>query len=411
VHNYWQNIARVAGGAIVAQAIPFLGSFIIARLYAPDAFGEYSVWVAVVTWLVVIMTCRLEQGLALISNGDDRALATSNILTIAVQVGAALATITFIALLLGSTSLSAPLALLVMLVPTALMLAAIQTIQFYNAAEGRYGRLNFFRILIAASILSAQLASVLLSTSSIALAAGHLIGVAMPLLLLLLTMPRKAMAMQTLPNAWRFLKQHKPYALYSMPADLINKISLTLPVIFTTSNYGPENAGLLAMAIKILGAPISLVGASILDVYRQYAASEHEQFGRSDRIFLRTLCVLSAIAAIVFFAGTFLIQPASDFLFDERWRSTGSVAIILLPLFCARLITSPLTYSVYIAGKQWVDLAWQLALLTATAFVFSLDANYELTLAIYCWTGVGLYAIYLALSFYFAKGELGAHYH
>ena len=78
-------------------------------------------------------------------------------------------------------------------------------------------------------------------------------------------------------QGWRsltaFWSRHRRFPQYSLPADAVNTAAVQLPVMVVAGRFGAEAAGLLAMTLKTLGAPIGLLGKSVLDVFKRYAAA------------------------------------------------------------------------------------------------------------------------------------------
>ena len=70
--TFWRNTASVLSGTVVAQAIPLVGTLIMARLYAPAHFGIFAAWLAIVTVLAVALTGRFESSLAVVDDGEAR---------------------------------------------------------------------------------------------------------------------------------------------------------------------------------------------------------------------------------------------------------------------------------------------------------------------------------------------------
>ena len=78
----------------------------------------------------------------------------------------------------------------------------------------------------------------------------------------------------------------------------------------------------------------------------------------------------------------------------------------LLPRFGLGFIASPLSYIVYVVGKQHLDLIWQLALLGVTLTTLLLIASFNTALLCYS-VGYGLlYIIYLWMSYQFSCGSV-----
>src|SRR3546814_16936536 len=58
--TFWKKTASVLSGTLVAQAIPLVGTLIVARLFAPADFGVFAAWLAIVNVLSVVLTARFE---------------------------------------------------------------------------------------------------------------------------------------------------------------------------------------------------------------------------------------------------------------------------------------------------------------------------------------------------------------
>src|SRR3546814_14265914 len=73
--TFWKNTASVLSGTLVAQAIPLVGTLIVARLFAPADFGVFAAWLAIVNVLSVVLTARFESSLAVVPDGPPRDIA------------------------------------------------------------------------------------------------------------------------------------------------------------------------------------------------------------------------------------------------------------------------------------------------------------------------------------------------
>ena len=81
------------------------------------------------------------------------------------------------------------------------------------------------------------------------------------------------------------------------------------------------------------------------------------------------------------------------------------MALWLLPRFVIGFVASPLSYMVYVAGKQHLDLIWQLALLTMTLVTLLLFNSTQWALISYGVGYGGLYLVYLLMSYKFSLGS------
>lgn len=404
--SYWRSVASVLTGTALAQIIPIIGSLVIARLYAPAEFGVFSAWLGIVLLLGVVLTGRFETALAVEVDGEPRRLAVVSTLATACLVACAAAILLAIGAVFAPVVIDDfPSVLIVASVPTALAIAAAQTWQSWAAAEGSYRQLSLMRIAQAGAVTLIQVIAGVFHASADTLAIAHLLGVIVGLAFSTYLMPVGTFPLgQAIMTIRRFWSRQRRFPLLSLPADAINTAAAQLPLLIVASRFGAETAGLLAMTMRILGAPIGLLGKSVLDVFKRHAATSFRERGECRSDYLRTFKVL-ALGSLAFCAVMVLASESLFALaFGEVWRGAGTIAVWLLPLFALRFIASPLSYMVYIAGKQHVDLFWQIALLGMTVTSLSIPTNHQLALQAYSAGYSMLYVIYLAMSYRFSLG-------
>jgi len=398
---FWKNVTSVLTGTVVAQAIPILGSLAIARLYTVDDFGIYSAWLGIVLILSVISTGRFEASIAVQAPGKQQHLAfqATNFFIIAMGVF-----LTCILIFLTQIDISwlniFELDFLLLLVPTGMVMAFSQTQQSFLAASGQYKLLSTLRVVQALLIVVPQILIGYWFKSPIHLAISHFVGIFITIFIVkyfnpdlkLFTFYKKKLLLS-------FYKRYKKFLLYSLPADSMNSLSAQLPVIVITVNFGPETGGILALTMRTLGAPIGILGKSVLDVFKKYASDEYRLLGSCSNIYLKTFYYLTCLAGIFSIFIFYFSEVLFTTLFGSEWVQAGEIAILLLPLFALRFIASPLSYLIYIAEKQNVDLIWQICLLFMTLIVLYSEASFEDTIKFYSAGYAILYLFYIRLTY------------
>jgi O-antigen/teichoic acid export membrane protein len=405
--RYWRNVGTVLTGTVIAQIIPIVGALVIARQYSPAEFGVFAAWLGVVLFLGVLITGRFETALAIVPDGEPRRLAMLATLVTAAMAACIAAVFGGLILQLMPTIANRlPPTLVILLVPTALAVASAQAWQSWAAAEGKYRHLSLMRIAQAAAITIGQITVGVFSPSANALALTHLGGVIAGLALLAcLIRPGFFPKYETKRTVLNFWSQYRRFPMFSLPADAINTGAAQLPILLVAGRFGADIAGLLAMTMRILGAPIGLLGKSVLDVFKRHAATSYRERGECRADYVRTFRVL-AIASVAFCVVMASVsEPFFALAFGENWRGAGTIAVWLLPLFALRFIASPLSYMVYIAGKQHVDLAWQVALLAMTIAALNIPHEHDIALQAYSAGYSLLYIVYLAMSYRFSLGN------
>lgn len=406
--SFLQATRGVVIGMVIAQAIPLLGSLVIARLYAPAEFGEFSTWLGVVMMAAVFVTGRFEMALVIEADGEPRRFALVATLVTIFSAVAALFVVVLVAYLVLHDVSGITLGLVLIFLPASLLMAVVQTWQSWAAAEGLYRQLSLIRIAQALGITCLQVVAGNLAPSALGLAIGHLLGLLLGVAVAAWTMP---IAMPDFRN-WvgfrgqlvAFWVKHKQFPLFALPADFINTAAGQLPLFFIASQFGSEASGLYALAVRILGGPISLLGTAVLDVFKRSAAVSFRERGNCREEYLRTFKVLAGLGLLLAFGVVLLAEPLFAWAFGQNWRHAGVIAAWLMPMFALRFVASPLSYVFYIADGQRVDLMWQAGLLCMTMLVFHVGMNFETTVKAYAVGYAGMYVIYLLLSYRYSKG-------
>lgn len=403
--KFWRALATVLSGSVIAQSVPVIASVFIARIFAPSEFGHFSTWLALVTVLTVILTLRLEKTYVILESKELRTQAL--LITIAVISGlATLGCIGFLALkLLVGMSFPALMGTLICL--GSALTASVQASLAWQAANGYFKSLSICRVVYTTGVAACQIGFGLLYPSSISMVSGYILGQVICILfsfLLVIKLQHSAFEIPRRRDIIFFVTQHKKFPTFSLPADFLNTLIAQFPVVYISNYIGALEAGLYAMSIKVLGAPIGLLGAGVLDVFRRSAAQEFRAEGHCKTSYLRTLKLLISLSVLITVGLFFCIDSIFEVFFGKGWAGSASIATLLLPMFAMRLVASPLSYIVYIADRQHIDLMWQVCLCIMTVSVFLVGSEFEAALWHYSMAYTALYGVYLWMSFRISWG-------
>jgi O-antigen/teichoic acid export membrane protein len=399
--SYWKNVSVVFSGAVVAQIIPIVGALFIARLYTPSDYGAYSLWLAVVFILGVIFTLRYEAALALEGDGEERSSAVVATLFTTVLVGVLFSAIIAIIWLAFPTLVEKFSYLaLISFIPAGIFLAFNMVLQGWAAADGRYNQLNALRLIFASSVTLLQIAAGLVFASELTLLLMHTLGLFISFCFALCLYPIPIKSIKSIRCTMvSFWQRRRRFPIFSLPADLTSTVTAQLPLIIVTSRFGNEIGGIFALTLRILSAPLGILGKAVLDVFKRYAVVEMNETGSCKNIYKKTFKILllgsiGLVVGVLLFA-EWLFTAA----FGSEWADAGLYAIWLLPLFALRFIASPLSYTIYIVEKQNWDLVWQIGLLMVTFIALSVSGDFRSVILFYGYAASLMYLIYLYLTY------------
>jgi O-antigen/teichoic acid export membrane protein len=294
------------------------------------------------------------------------------------------------------------------LIPSALFFAISQLWQSLAACDGKYRQLSIIRIVQSSAVTIAQIIAGIFQPSATSLSfshgAGALIGVGVCFFVMPVWSACPHTFCEVFINVRQMLIRYKRFPQIALPADGINTLSGYLPLFILGSRFGDEVVGWTALALRVFGAPIALLGGAVRDVFKNSSSEAFRARGECRKEYLHTfnLLLICSLIAVPFFM--LISERLFVVFFDENWRQAGVICGWLAPMFAMRFIASPLSYTMYIAEKQNYDLVWQVALLITTVIAFIFPSSYKHALITYSMGYSLLYGGYCLMSYRFSKG-------
>ena len=163
----------------------------------------------------------------------------------------------------------------------------------------------------------------------------------------------------------------RAFPLVLAPAALFNQASQQLPVLAIGYIYGLHEAGLYALALRVCGAPLGLIGQAVAQVY----ASEFRiVLGRASGAIAqhyRTLLIsLFFIGALVVGGLIVVLKVGDQFIFGRAWSRLGDVALALMLMLVVDFATNPISMTLGYLQRQSYQLYWDVFRLVVVAVVF-----------------------------------------
>ncbi|MGZ8318944.1 MAG: lipopolysaccharide biosynthesis protein [Telluria sp.] len=409
--TFWKHVITVLSGALGAQALPLLAAPLITRMCTPAEMGAFSVWFGIIAVAAIGATLRLEAAMVL----DHGALQQRTCF----RVVAWSATILALALtggLAAARALDMPflrqlswLAVLTIGLG-AWLTATMQTTLAYATSHNAFGKAARAKVLAAGTIALAQVGLLYSGMGGAALLAGHLLGLFAGLYAarLLLSPPAATTGWRLDLQQRLYLRRHEKFWRFSLPSNLLNVLVGQLPLFLIGARHGAMAAGLFALTQRVLGAPIALLAASVLEVFKRQSVHDFQTLGNCEQAYrytFKALLLLGLGPSVVLFC----FSPSLfAWVFGEPWRAAGELARNLAPLYFLNFIASPLSYVFFVAGKQKKELVWQVALFAMTAGVFLMPLSLHESVLYYAIGYSALYLVYLHMSWQCSQNRLEA---
>lgn len=363
--TYSRNVLILITGTSLAQVIPIAVSPILTRLYSPDQFGVFAIYIAMISIVGVIITGRYEQAIHLPSKESD----AFHVTALSIGISIALSAILMILILIFSELIikwigGAALRPWLYLIPVStLMIGVYQALSYWSNRKSKYKRLAISRTAQSGSSTLAQLGIGYAGGGMIGLQSGQIIGqiIATNVLIRQIWCEEKnTILILKYPKMLALAKKYINFPKYLIAAACLNTAANQLPILLFATFYNISVVGYLSLTQRVMAAPLSLISNAIGDVFRQEASHAYIANKNCKEIYLKTLKRLILISFIPFLVFFFMAPRLFSIFFGENWRVAGVYAQILLPMAFLQFIVIPLSSMFSIAQKAKLDLLWQI---------------------------------------------------
>lgn len=370
-----RNVLTLLTGTGIAQLIPFLLTPALSRLYTPEQFGLFALFLAVASSVSTAATGRYE--LAIMIPRNETAAAQVHAVSLLLNLGFCLALLLIVML--------APLALpgglywpgaralagWLYAVPLAVLLNGLNlSLSYWCNRQKLFALMARRKIVQSAATAGLQLACGLLGAAAAGLMLASLAGQLLAAALMASLVWRRSARWRCRlrwRRLWAAAGRYRNFPFYLVPAHTLSAVSSQFPVLFINAVFGLGSSGLYMLAERVLGAPLSLIAASVADVFRQQISQARLERGDCREEFILTLKKLLLVATPPFLLLALCSPWLFVLLFGPQWRLAGDYAQLMCPMFFLRFVCNPLSVVAIIVQKNRSELLWQGALLAALA--------------------------------------------
>lgn len=365
-NRFVRNVATVASGTAVAQAITLAFYPIISRVYGPTAFGVVGVFMSAVSILAPLAAFAYPIAIVLPKDhADAKGLIRLSLIIAGVSASLGLLLIAILSNQIVALFKLQQIAPFVLLLPVVLLFQAMQDVAQQWLIRTKQFSLSSRVVMLQALLINGAKAGLgLLQPLAVTLVLISAAGFALQAVMLTLGArwfgTREDAAgtegpAKTLPE---LAHQYRDFPLFRAPQDLLNALSHGLPVILLAGFYGPAIAGLYALSYSVLAAPVSLLGNAVGNVlYPRLAEAARNGEDLRRLVLIPTggllLTGLAPFGTIMLFG-----PPLFAWVFGEEWREAGEYARWLALWMTFLFFNMPSNKAIPVIGLQHLQLGF-----------------------------------------------------
>jgi O-antigen/teichoic acid export membrane protein len=323
---FFKNVSFVFGGKIYITILGFFLTPIIARLFEPKDYGEFTLFNTVVQNLVIISTLSLTLAISTVKVKKLEKVFNLTITTIIFF------SIVFIWVMYGfnsrldtfflTTIFSRYWYILSIGVALSSLIAALSSLN---------SRMRRFKINASINVTESTSAKFLtllfgwLNFESLGLILSDVISKFISFFILAIKLPKNIKL--KLLSYWEIksaLYQYKSFPLYSMPSAWLGIISNQFIILTVAYLYSKETLGLLSMTIGLLNLPLHLLSNSLQPVITEKLAAIRDG-EKSNRFYEKMLLLGLFISTLCFTFIYFIPTYFYDLFLGEKWSGIEEI--------------------------------------------------------------------------------------
>jgi len=412
--EFSSNVLTLMTGTTIAQAIPIAISPILTRIYTPEDFGIFALYMSVATIISVVATGGYEHAIMLPKKDEDAVniVALSVIISCFVSFLVLLMVFVFnsqITSILGNPEISSWL----YFVPITVLFSGIyQSFNYWTNRKKYYKRLSGSKIVQSGTTVTTNLVLGFNGVGSAGLILGSIFGQISAIFVLgknILIQDNKVFKNINKFKIIMFARKYIDFFKFSTFSSILNTLSFSLFTILLSKVFSIAILGFYSLIYRILTLPSALVGNSISQVYFQESTIQKKKFGNNKNIFKVTIKKLTLISVLVYLPMYFYIEELVIFVFGGKWHISGEIAKILIPLMFIRFISSVMSSTLTTYEKQKPGLFINFILAFSVIVIFGITYTNKLGLYQFFYLYVFIMSMwyFLFLGYYYrlSKGK------
>ena len=406
--SFLRNVITLSAGMGLASFISFCFLFILTRLFTPEEFGKWDVFMRIIQLVAILFTLRLEMTIVLPK--DQKEATKVSLLSLVI-----LSVLSFLSLIIFflfhdyfNSLIGNPFdSWWLILIPLGgFFLGFYNILLNWNSRFENYKKIS--KSNVVHSSVSSPLSAVLYFlglSSALGLILGQIFARVIAVYFLIhnfFSEIKKIKFSEFLNSSKNLIKKYKSFPLFEIPQSLLQRFSNDIIFYFTAFAFGGATVGILSVSEKILAKPLNIISESFKVAFYQRLTIEKNK----TTFFLKSVLGMFFFGVIAVCLIYFIPVDAFKFLLgDNDWVKVGLYIKIISPLVLSRFVFVMASGAIAYRLKNHITLLWRILYCVLLIILFSCikwDSDEELLL-IYSVLGALMYLFLGILSFFVLK--------
>lgn len=332
-------------GTVIAQLISILLQPFLRRLFLPETFGAYSVYLSAVGIIAVVASLRYDDAIVLPKKDKESA----NVLFLSLISNFIINLLIFLIILIWGKKIiillnipsSFPISILYLVPLSVFLVNTYQSFNYWLIRKKKYYSVSLNKLIRRGSEGISQISFALLKNPK-GLIFSDIIGQSANVITTIIQGFKYGFSCKfiSVSKLKYVLEKYSDFPKYNLIPALMSTCSYFLPPIFINKFFSAENTGYFDLSKLLLSIPLALVASSLSNVLLQRIA---EKFGKRDSfvnelkpvLFVVTaICITELLVILLFGVGIF------KFAFGDNWGISGEISKIMVWSFAFNFFVS-----------------------------------------------------------------------
>lgn len=351
------DVLTLAGGTTFAQILMVIAVPILTRLYGPEDFGVWALYISI-TGIVSVIVCLRYEFSIMLPESDEEAINLLGLCFLAVLFVTSLSLVLiwysrdFIVEILNSPQIRD---YLWFIPPFVFVNGIFLALNSWNSRTKLFKRLSISKVSSSISTVVMQISlGFMRKNSPWGLIIGNLGGQAVATLILggQIWKDDRRLIKKSLGwgKIYKGFKRYHKFQFIDTWSALMNSISWQLPAFLLAAFFSPAIVGFYSLGFRLLQLPMSLVGSSISQVFFQRASRAFSE-GTLPSLVESVFRMLVLIGMFPILILTITGSDVFTVIFGSAWTEAGVYAQILSLWAFIWFISSPLS-TIYVVVEE-----------------------------------------------------------
>lgn len=404
-NQIFKDVSTLFSGSVIAQFIGFAFLPVLTRLFLPEEFGVFYLFLTTASILSLIATGGYEKSFVLTkSDNDARHLLLFSLLLSAVVTILSFLIILFLQQFGDKLFQSGQNRLILWLIPVySYLFGLFRIFQNWSIRNRNFKMVSGSNIIRSGSLSVLQSGFGLVNAGAPGLISGSCLSQVFSLLFLIRKEKETIgkFSKESLRAANGKGKEYRSFPFFKMPSDLLNEVSIQLPVYVIATFFSNAITGIYTFPQKIMSQPSKFISQAVGEVYYRRASEIYSQNKDLSDLSFKTFKTLFITGIVPFVITMLWGQEIFAFVFSKEWEQSGKIAALLSPWILFVFAGSPVTYIFLIKRKLRLSFILNLILLLvrATALLTGCLIFKDLEITVILFAGVS-FIYWIWISFY-----------